>query len=114
MSNVEYNDYNVALVYEQLHCVVGHDVGVVSAGIVAIYVITIINQYNTLLYYMTHGRLMLRLTHTRCVDVIYIVDSSCIYVYKLCRTPPICCITLMHMCIMLYTYLDVNKRTSII
>ena len=49
MSNVAYHDYNVALVYVQLHCVVGHDVGVVSAGIVAIYVRPIIHQYNALL-----------------------------------------------------------------
>ena len=114
MSNVAYHDNNVALVYVQLHCVVGHDVGVISAGIVAIYVIPIINQYNALLYYMIHGRLMLRLSHTRCVDVICIVHSSCIYIFKLCRTPPMCYITTIHMCIMLCTYLDVKKRTSII
>ena len=34
-------------VYVGLHCVVGHDVGVVSAGIVVIYVISTIDQYYT-------------------------------------------------------------------
>ena len=81
MSNVAYNGYNVVFVYVGLHCVAGHDVGVVSPSIVVIYVISTTDQYFTQLYYMTHGRLMMRLTHTRCVAVMYMVHSSCIYIY---------------------------------
>ena len=47
MSNVAYNGYNAVLVHVGRHCVVGHDVGVVSAGIVVIYVMSTIDQYNT-------------------------------------------------------------------
>ena len=47
MSNVAYSGYDVVLVYVGLHCVVGHDVGVVSAGIVVTYVIGTIDQYYT-------------------------------------------------------------------
>ena len=47
MSNVVYNGYNVVYVYVGLHCVVGHDVSVVSAGIVVIYVISTTDQYYT-------------------------------------------------------------------
>ena len=114
MSNVAYNDYNVVFVYMRLHCVVDHDVGVVSAGIVAIFVITTIDLYYTSLYYTTHGHFMMRLTHTRCVVVICIVHSSCVYVYKLYSTPPIYYTTLIYMCIMLHRCVDVKKRISII